>query len=124
MKHKNEQGFILPVVIAILTIVTFVVYLLLSHSVRNRQSSLLYQEMINVTYLAESGLAMMQHQLWKQKQADEITTSIDGVQLQVHAQKQATSWLITITAYGKWRVKRTLKGEIDVETLAFRRWIE
>jgi hypothetical protein len=109
---RKEEGFILPIALAICTLVSFICFMWLSQSIRAQQVTRLYGEQVRVQYALESGMAQMQAHL-QQGQSAPIVHRIGSVRVQVRLQERAPRVVLQVTAQGRWGVKKSAQIELD-----------
>lgn len=122
---SRENGFALPMVVFVLMIAVFICFFLVSQFVRHRQSAMLTAEMLHAQYAAESGIALMQHQL-RQNPNNNQPISFQQRSLFVFTKvvHHGPSIEIVSKSVGRYGVRQTIRVTIDPKTLAIREWIK
>lgn len=109
---RKEKGFILPIALAICTLVSFICYLWLSQSIRAQQVTRLYGEQVRVQYALESGIAQVQASL-QQGRSVPMVQRIGGVTVLIKQQAQSPRVVFQVTAQGRWGVKQGVQIELN-----------
>lgn len=122
---RNEKGFTLPIVVFVLMIAVFLCFFLISQSVRYKQTALLYSEMLEAQYAAESGIAYMQQQL-KKNPTDDRDIFFQRAHFFVSTKVMDRKGIIEIesTSIGRYGVRQTLRVKVDPKTLAVLEWMK
>jgi type II secretory pathway pseudopilin PulG len=125
MKRVTERGFALPIVVAVLMILVFMSFFLLSQLVRHRQTTQLTSELLTAQYAAESGIAFMQQRLQQQPELQQdhlyhwgdyyVTTRLTARGEYIELESRAV---------GKRGVRQTIRVKLDPKTLAIREWLK
>lgn len=111
---RNEKGFILPITLAICTLVSFICFMWLSQSIRAQQVTRLYGEQVRVQYALESGIAQMQARL-QQGESTPIVLRFGSVLVQVRLHERMPRVVLLVTAQGRWGVKRSAFIELHAQ---------
>lgn len=107
---RKDEGFILPIALAICTLVSFICFMWLSQSIRAQQATRLYGEQIRVQYALESGVAQIQASL-QQGGVVPMKQRIGSVLVQVRLQQRAPRTIWQVSAQGRWGVKKSVQIE-------------
>lgn len=125
MNKDHEKGFALPMVIAILMILVFIIFFLFSELLRYRQSVGLFQEMMEAQYVAESGIAFMQQRLEKNPEWTKKMFYRYGHYFVTTEVIQKDPWIeLKSEATGKQGVRKTIRAKLDPKTLEIRQWLK
>jgi type II secretory pathway component PulK len=121
--RNHEQGFALPMVMAV-SVLLFLVGTLLIYQIKaSRLSEQLYGEQLRGQYAAEGGIAMMQQQLHESASPAVIQLQIDGIEVKTEVITKDTSYIhVRSTAKARWGVQQTIQVQLAVKDLAIVHW--
>lgn len=121
MNKAQERGFALPIVVAVMMILVFVSFFLLSQLVRHRQTTHLINETITAQYVAESGIALMQQRLKRYPELDQdFFYQWKQFYVRIKLMKRDQMIELESQAVGKNGVRQTVRVKLDPHTLAIR----
>jgi hypothetical protein len=120
---NREQGFALPLVMAV-SVILFLAGTLLIHQVQSsRLAEQLYGEQLRVQYAAEGGIAMMQQQLHDTASPSTIQLQIDGIKVRTEVITKDANYIhVRSTAKARWGVQQTIQVQLAVQDLAIVHW--
>lgn len=123
-RNEDEQGMALPIVIAVSTILSILLTLLVSQAVRHQQTENLFWERMRAQYAAESGIADMQYRLEHgQDRMDTMVIRLDDIEVQTQIlNKDADKIHLQSTASSRYGVKQTIQVYLAPKTLEVIRW--
>jgi Tfp pilus assembly protein PilX len=118
--RKNEQGMILPIVLAV-SILLFILFTsFLSQMARSHQVKKLYIESSRAQYAAESGIAWRQAQLARNSQDLKVAyTKTDDIRVKTEVTylENVHSFQVKATAFARYGVNQTVIALLEPDTL-------